>query len=210
MSLTKPVKKRALYYSSLKTAKAMHLHWVYNDPDFITSVEELNPPPKPTYGADKKWKKPYEALESQYCLGPGDVIRFKLQGYRGILIGSGLTGYGWVWYNKKNDSIELAVNKKITKKEFISLWGRIKTIQTNELRIKPNKRKPPENSQLIYAVFKARKRQITFKKIFKMYQEGTLDYYSSKSSSQFKSEDLLERYYDRYRPDKSRTLKESL
>jgi len=67
--------------------------------------------------------------------------------------------------------------------------------KTNEER----RKRTPENPELIYAVFKARLRGMTYPQIFRLYSEGGLKDYSG-SQSQFSHEESLERYYKKYEP----------
>jgi hypothetical protein len=58
-----------------------------------------------------------------------------------------------------------------------------------------------EHPELVYAVFKARQKKMTFREIFDRYSNKELLLFSG-NSNVFKSEDSLERYYRKYKPPK--------
>jgi hypothetical protein len=84
-----------------------------------------------------------------------------------------------------------------TKAELLEEWEQFERYKKLLGQTTPTKRKPPENPSLLYTMFKARRRGETFGKIFEQYSTGKLPGYSG-STTQFTSEDSLERYYQRY------------
>jgi len=61
------------------------------------------------------------------------------------------------------------------------------------------KNKPPESSDLIYAVFRQQQKDKTFPQIFEMYETGTLPGFSG-STEQFMTPNDLSKYYKKYEP----------
>jgi hypothetical protein len=186
----------------LKTTKHWHLYYVYSDPDFISRINKLKNPPSGSDRIDSDWRVPYQKLAEEFSINYIDVYRFKMHGMNALLIGVGIIGSGIVMRHKDIDAIQVTLKKDITQKEYYALWGKIKEVQTKVLKVRPTKRKAPDEHQLIYAVYRARKRGLTFRKIFSEYQNGNLDLYFNMPTQKFSSEDDLEKYYRLYRPDK--------
>jgi hypothetical protein len=66
--------------------------------------------------------------------------------------------------------------------------------------LKPTKNKPNEDPELVYAIFRARRRGLTFPQIFLQYQKGELELYKDKPTNNFSSDKSLEAYYNRLKP----------
>lgn len=104
----------------------------------------------------------------------------------------------------QGDEVIVAIPGSITRAEYLQAWSEVEDMLIREeVRQARNtsRRRSPENTQLIYAIFKARKRGKKFSEIFELYQTKQLDQYK-KSSTQFSSSDSLERYYNKYKPDR--------
>lgn len=184
----------------LKTAKQWHLHWVYLDPEFRKKVAQLKEPPRHIKDKGDSWRQPYQELAEEFCVDYGDVFSFKRNGKQAIVLRAGLVMNGFAFYKKDWDCIQIQVRKDVTKKDFLDLWRQVHHIQKTVLKLKTTRRKAPENSQLLYAIFKARKRGDKYSKIFKDYERGTLKYFEGKSAGQFLAQEDLERYYRKYMP----------
>ena len=100
------------------------------------------------------------------------------------------------------DNMTIVIPRDTKRKDYIAAWDYIQELFYTNPTLKPKseRNRSAENTQLIYAISKARGLKKTFREIFNDYQNGNLDCYSNRSTSQFKSEDELEKYYDKYKP----------
>ncbi len=181
------------------TAKDWHLYWVLKDPEFQEDLAKLHDyfktasTDEKTYGTKKyELMRKYAFTESDYT-----VIEFDLRS-KGIF-----NTFKYLEFDKASEMVKVEFSPKITYKEFVSGWKIIKNYLI-ENGLKTNKkRKPPENTRLLYSIFKARQKDppITFSNIFKLYQVRQLEYYKDGNNRQFNSEDSLERFYNKYKPD---------
>ena len=85
--------------------------------------------------------------------------------------------------------------------DFINSWESIKIFQGLAWdNYKATKNKLPLEIDLLYAIFRARSKNLKFSEIFQLYQEGKLPQYKG-STGQFTSEHSLAAYYRKYRPN---------
>ena len=87
----------------------------------------------------------------------------------------------------------------LKKSHLDELWVQIEKRQLEMNGGKLKRNRAPENRELIYAIFKARKNKHTFTEIYIDYEKGTLPGYL-KQGTQFKDADSLTRYYRKYKP----------
>jgi hypothetical protein len=103
-------------------------------------------------------------------------------------------------FDKEENQLVIRLDPGFTKTDFMRLWNEIERDAPQLVAAKDKRRRGPENHALIYAVFKARQRGMTFKAIFSVYEAGELAHYENGNRTQFKSEDDLERYFLQYKP----------
>lgn len=100
-------------------------------------------------------------------------------------------------------AVIMRFSKNITRREYDKGWDLLQWYKKNRLNLEKNKskRKDPEHTELLYAIHKARHQTtpLTYKQIFKLYENGNLPRYSKKTKP-FKDEESLERYYQKYKP----------
>lgn len=109
------------------------------------------------------------------------------------------------------DYVVISIPRDTKKNEFIQAWDEIQEtlrpeyIYADGTKV-PQKRKKrnraADDTQLIYAVYKARRAGLKFGEIFELYQAGHLDGYFGRPKNNYSSEDSLERYYNKYKPDR--------
>lgn len=172
----------------LRSAMEWHIQSVYTDPEFIEDVMKNLP--------IEKHPSANTILAKKYSIRPYDVHYFRM---------SQILHLPQVPYSKyqlipdpNSGKLQLTLDPLISKAEYLEAWEMISSLQKALYKMKPSKRKPPENPSLIYAVYKARK-SLTFPEIFYLYENGALPMYSG-SKSQFSTVEALERYYDKYKP----------
>lgn len=172
---------------SHKGTYGSHIDWVFKDPEFgqdlLDDVFGGAKRPKDYYL--NKYFVPHSAIAELAVVDEGAPSH---------------TAFG-IKHNRIAKTITLSLSDGVTKKEFDDIWKFLQWYREKRLFIsRTTKRKPPENGQLIYAVFKARQKSppTTFREIFRQYQNKELPLYNGSRS--LKSEDSLERYYNKYKP----------
>lgn len=184
----------------LKSRQDWHIYWVFTDKDFINEVKLLKNRPKGTLVGDSEWRRPYKELGKKYCVPHQDIYRFKKSGFNAIGIAIGHVGRNFVLYDEKYQIFQAFLAPNITHREFSALWASIRDKQKNILKLPETKRKHPEDTLLIYSVFKARSNGQTFTKIFQLYQEGKLYGGNKITTNKFAGADDLKKYYYKYKP----------
>ena len=109
--------------------------------------------------------------------------------------------------SEKEGYLTIGIPQNIKRADYIAAWEDLQDYlhpKTYPPTPKPKikRLRAADDTQLIYAIHKARWRGLTFKQVFELYQAGMLDCYSDKVTNQFSSEDSLERYYNKYKPDR--------
>lgn len=198
-----------------KSAEDWHLYYVFNDKDFIAEIDFLNDKydelahnsglkypngiPKLTVKQAKSATKEFSDLRRKYSIDEIELMYFVQggfgSGFKGDIIADVDEAMGRVLM--VDDHIEITLNKQITHKRYLELWREVQSLK--KLLNAKQRRRAPESHALIYAIFKQRMNTVSFSNIFRQYSEGNLQGYSG-SINQFKSEDSLERYYDKYKP----------
>lgn len=191
-----------------KTKEHWHVYWVINDPEFKKEAFAAN-----DYSRAKYWKEKgivkrtaehksedqriVDELRKKYCISQEALDKYwafdQMRGdFDEPLISSEV--------DSGSDSIVVRFRSDITRDDYVASWNDIQRhLKLHGYKTSNNRRKPPQETKLIYAIFKARQRGNTFNQIFWQYQQGNLPGYSG-SSTQFISEDSLERYYRKYKP----------
>ncbi len=188
--------------SNFKTAREWHIYHAFNDPKFIEQYDEIF--------LDKKAKRQKQLTEvdkaklsklaDDFGLEVEDIIV-----YSGVpsRYGGGISRQGgWVWYDKMSESFIYRVSPDITRDGVVKLWKQHQAVRAMHTGQSRTKRKKPEDTELLYAIFKAKQKSppLTFDAIFKLYQKGKLNYYEEGTTNWLNSVDSLKRYYYKYRP----------
>lgn len=190
----------------LKSAYEWHCFFVFEDKEFLKDLEKLdvsyqayvnNPSPKLNKKPildyiDKKF-----VLADKYRINHLDLERFRnprLNSASGIDYNVIEVLFDW---NSQNIAAILPLS--IKKKEYIEAWNLIRELQL-EHRLKQKKVKGPERPDLIYAIFKARMGQKTYREIFNDYKAKSLPGYSGSPTRSLYTVELLKQYYLKYRP----------
>ena len=105
---------------------------------------------------------------------------------------------GWMKQDEMSGEFTVLLNSDFKKHQLEELWGYMqRTREINNFTKQP-KIKPPDDPELVYAIFKARVRGHTFPQIFGMYRKGTLPSYENKPTNKFSTEFDIKKYYSRY------------
>lgn len=98
------------------------------------------------------------------------------------------------------NGIYIRIEPHTTISDVQSIWPMVEAMKSiAHESYRPTKKKLPENPRLIYAVFKSRLKGLTYREVFNLYQQQKLPGYNG-IPSQFKDEESLERYYQKYKP----------
>jgi len=169
-----------------KSVRDWHVYHVYNDPDFINDFNKLDINEDDT-----------NTIRKKYAITGFDLLFFDTRNT--IYLEKNVERKGGLTFDPKLKKYVLTFDITITKAEFIEFWNEFAVFRDAFIGKTNTKRKPPENHELIYAVFKAKKK-LTFREIFELYTVGKLPFYKG-SPNQYKSEESLERYYNKFKPD---------
>lgn len=171
-----------------------HLRCVYSDPEFKERCATLQSYPftKQLSREDALVIKAYAEICLDYMLVFEEVYGFVM---RGNIIDDKLY-VSSVMYEQAGTSV-VYVDRQATKEDYMAEWESIVEAR-RIIGISPKKRKGTYNYELVYAIFRAKKK-FTFKQIFAKYKDGKLPLYTG-STDPYKSEDSLENFYRKYAP----------
>lgn len=177
-----------------KAAFYAHKKKVYRDPDFLKESMKI------MSLEDEARATGYRKLIEYYELVDGDAHNdffenplLALGEFNGVFSG------GTVAYEDETGQFVAYLNPSVTHEQIEGLWRAINRLKVMH-KLPTTKMKPPQNIDLLYAIFKARKSNMTFKQIFDCYTKSNLSGYEGKNNSQYASEDDLEAYYHKHYP----------
>jgi hypothetical protein len=167
-----------------------YLRCVFNDPEFIKRASALHESDLHQLFLSKDCTDIVNDFDIDYI----DVSIFNKNG--------GIESYNKMYVivggDLKSGHAKITVDSQATKAEYAAAWEEVLKFR-RDAGIRSTKRKSPYDYNLVYALHRARKKALTFKEIFRLYSDGTLPLYRG-STSQYKSEDSLEKFYQRHKP----------
>lgn len=166
-----------------------HLKLVESDPEFIEAFNKL-----PNY-SDETLEQ-YQNLAMEFAVYVEELMHMK-HGYK---MSDFSKPYVIVPSAEKDGTVAVFVDPKATKQEYLEAWVDVQKLRKS-LGTESTKRKFGEKPELIYAIFRARRKGNTFTEIFHMYKERSLQNYDG-PNKQFKDVEELTWYYSRRSPDK--------
>lgn len=105
----------------------------------------------------------------------------------------------YTYYEDPYGNPFIKIDLEITKEDFMQLWKQLSKEKAAKHKGKIPKNKLPEYNELLYAIFKARRKGTSFGEIFSLYSAKKLPYYSKLVSS-IDSEQKLKDYYYKFGP----------
>lgn len=161
--------------------RAHHL-LVMNDPEFLKDMEA---------GLS------HEELKKLYGFGPEDTL-MSIESYK--LFKKGFVPFtgGWMKQDETTGEFTILLKSDIKKHQMEELWHYMQRRRQINNFTEQSKVKAPEDSELLYAIFKARARGSTFPQIFDMYRTGELPSYENKPTNKFATEFDIKKYYSKY------------
>lgn len=184
----------------LKSAKQLHLFWVYSDSKFIDAVNSLPQPPSIKNRTSGRWREPYEDLAKEYDINYLNVYLYKNHGMKALLVGAGLLPKGMAKFNAKEDVIELKLKKDVTQSDFYELWQEVRKAQKDEARLPATKQKYPQYHRLVYAINRSLSSGNDWGKIHDDYMNSKLAYFDGRPVERFYTVKGLRDYYNLYKP----------
>lgn len=185
---------------SFKNKRDWHRYLVFNDPEFIITYDSIDQDDQQS--AHQK-SCAFELLARSYKLATSDMNIFKLS--KSIYIEGKTTGAN-LEFDPMSGKYSIVFQPDTPLVEIQDELNKFKNLRDSLFPIKQSKRKPPHDPSLIYAIFKARRQKLTFNKIFQLYENSALPYYSG-DNQKYQSREDLEKYYDNNKP--IRTLNKS-
>jgi hypothetical protein len=174
-----------------KAATKCHFKLVLSDPEFIREYDILSKSSPNNFDQTALLKK--FGLDSTDFNLHENGFALKMSPYT-------MFSAGFLKHNPNDKEFVATFNESISRDQFEDLW---KLIQKNKIKIniKKSKIKPPEDPELLYAVFKSRIRGLTFPQIFDLYKIGELAYYKDKPRNNYETDFELRKYYSiHYKP----------
>lgn len=198
------IKEIPLNKDDIKTYRDEHYSRVYNDTDFKNDLAELRNQHNDNIATATDTTarlRHFEPLANKWHITPDEVDSAYEGGEPDGSLLHGLNEPAMIVdvdAFKTQDRITVDLDLvNLKKSDLDDLWKMIALAKASR-SIPLTRNRHPENTDLIYSVFKARMRGETFPTIFRQYEDGTLIGYKDKSSGQFKSSDSLGRYYRKY------------
>lgn len=181
-----------------KTNDDWFMYWLCEDGGFIEDCELLS---KLGENGSEKFLPKLEQLLKKYGISEDeyDIIS------NGLHLQAALDFPLTFIQRESNGDVLLRMPRNIKKVDYLNAWDELKNIldidQDHQSNIETRNR-AADDTRLIYAIFRARRDKLRFSEIFNLYQNGNLEQYKNGPTNQFSSDDNLERYYDRYKPDR--------
>lgn len=187
-----------------------HAYWVYQDTEFIKIMKKLSRI-KDAHEA----KTIREVLAKEYAISTERIISWGLSYHMSESVPNNIsdsTTEILFDFEEGGEVFNLSLKKSVTKAEYLKMWDYF-VVWRNHVIKKPQRarKKPPENTQLLYAIFRARSNGLTFTQIYGLYSddrlplyEGVLGIHNTNQKRQrlpFGDSESLARYYRKYRPD---------
>jgi hypothetical protein len=205
-----------------QSAHELHLLNVYADPEFYFDVFNILPPeiranyPKGEYQLKKfyesllnfQWEEmellvqeinlsEIRRLAKKYAITVEEVKNyFYGNGYMGVISRVNKPFY----ISRAGNKYTVRFDDEITKEDFLQIWKRVAADKKRGYGGKFPKNKLPVYDKLLYAVFKSRKKGLSFGEIFEKYTLRTLPYYE-KGPISISTEEKLKDYYYKFGPE---------
>lgn len=189
-----------------RSAREWHHYYLYQDPEFRAAIEKLRQhlearyhegvtfsiaQLKQLYGDDFK-DEDKDALDEL-------AAHFGTDNWGVEYFADGWHAKGYPFspphidVQPDGDLIKITIDKHTTKKQLMAAWRWIDAVKGQR-----TKAKPPEYSELLYAVSRALRHGHTMREVFRLYVADNLPRYSSKAKP-FDTADELEHYYRKYK-----------
>lgn len=172
------------------------IHHVYEDPEFIADVAALKELERET-GDSSEIHVFRQGIASKFSITVPQINRYIVSQ---IIYLSHETSSASLDIDLFRGEFAIKFGPHTSQAEIREQWDNFEQVRNELFPAEATKRKPPQNPDLLYAIFKCRQRNMTFPEIYKLYSTGTLPGYSG-SANQYGDEELLERYYDKYKPE---------
>lgn len=209
-----------------QTTSDLHTTQVLKDPEFQQKVLEIRDAIQKNIGKsvanpnqlDKSARASVKALVEDFAIDPYWVMKCITSAEPTLHLFNKSIKRSRVQIVEDERGLLLIIRPNTQQNDIIEAWDEIekakrdfyqKIISTSEggipdvlARFKGTINKPIKNPELIYAIFRARRKNASFGTIFKQYQKGELPLYKGEKSDRFKITKDLESFYDKQKPDK--------
>lgn len=215
-------------FRSNGSAYRAHVYCVYEDPEFQAAIKELRSKLEKHYykGISLETSRfdthilpddriPIKKVADEFYISLEDLAFYADGSYDEEFIGFGKDythdgGYKLIDVAEHEIRPVYVIGRYTSLEDIIEEWRYVRAMADFQYSIfghddNTRRKRSPNYPELIYAVFKARKKKKTYGQIFRDYSDGTLEMYSG-NNSVFNSEDSLERYYRKYKPIQQRNL----
>lgn len=172
-----------------------HKFYVYNDPEFIADIESLKTAENQLNPVNNVSEIKL-AIASKHRIKESDVHMYILGE---ILYLDHTTSSAGLDMDFDKGEFSIHFGSKTSRAEMLEQWQKFEQIRATLFPVKTSKRKTTYQPALVYAVFKCRQRDLTFREIYQLYSTGTLPGYRG-SDHQYKDEDSLEKFYQANKP----------
>lgn len=175
-----------------KAAESWHRLHVYNDIEFITDIRALPKRKLPDSFGD------YDRLAEKWDVSADYVDFVHERDWSDFDANKNVSG-NIVHQNPKRPGFIATLNVDVTKEQILDVYKEVQRLR-NELGTLDKKYKKPDDTELLYAISRARKSGKTFNDMSKEYLGRTLPHYSKKPINRFATgDDLKKFYYEHYK-----------
>lgn len=180
---------------NFKSEQDWHRHYVYNDPEFIADMNAYKELEK-LDSASPELAGLQQNIATQYAITVAEINRYLLGE---ILYSEYQTSTASFRMNLEKGEFTIQFGPSTSRAEVIEQWQKFEQMRVRLFPVRLSRRRVAEQPDLIYAIFKCRQRNLSFREIFTLYSTGAIPGYNG-SISQYKDEDSLEKYYQANKP----------
>ena len=148
--------------------------------------------------------KDIEALATKYAIRTNDVWFYLTGSFKTQTAYRTKLPFDIKWDD--NDNYTIKFHGDITKEDFLAIWATLERHKRGRHGGKTPRNRLPEHDRLLYAVFKARQRNMSFPAIYDDYKAKKLKYYEGEAPTEFNSPEKFAQYYRDNKPSPSRPI----
>jgi hypothetical protein len=169
-----------------------HEYWAFRDEEFWEAISAL-----PPYDFKKQLGSEYLDIGSMFGLPWSVVMAVHINPEWAKSYTPELIPGVQVRYDEGSGEFEIGATEHVTRQMWDEAWVRIQQIKVEKKLVTTTRQRPADNTQLLYAIFRARKAGNTWQAIFDACCSGVLQNYPHKLKA-FITAESMRRYYAKH------------